>query len=219
MKNLSSIRSLAIRLAVLSFCFIYQQSTAGASSIQDSTESTASDAQPRQKILKNRLLFPHGKVLMILPKRPNGEPMLRPFTVDEFDRHYGISVKPEFAFIDDSTDSRISISVTQTKLAPDELSEYKDKLEKAIARSVKDIIWHKREILKFGDVEWAHLEMQNITSDEATVMNDFYVTSMGGHPLMFTITANTRHWYEVRKLTQKMMLSVTIQDIPQTSDK
>jgi hypothetical protein len=92
-------------------------------------------------------------------------------------------------------------------------------METALAKNVKDLIWHKREMLKFGETEWAHLEMQNPTTDGTMVMNDFYVTSMSGHPLMFTVMTNTKHWYEIRKVMQKMMLSVTIQELPATSDK
>jgi hypothetical protein len=165
-----------------------------------------------QRILKNKLLFPHGKVLVVLPKYDDGRSMLRAFETEDFDRHYGGGTRPEYAFIDDSTDSRFSISATTSELLPTGLEAYKTKMEKSLAKSVKDIIWHKREILKFGETEWVHLEMQNKSTDGSMVMNDFYVTSMGGHPLMFTITTNTKQWYEMRKVMQKMMLSVTVHE-------
>ena len=167
-----------------------------------------------QKVLKNKLLFQHGKVLVVLPRYDDGRSMLRAFETEDFDRHYGGGTRPEYAFIDDSTDSRFSISVTTSELLPSGLEAYKAKMEKSLAKAVKDIIWHKKEILKFDETEWVHLEMQNKTSDGTTVMNDFYVTSMGGHPLMFTITTSTKHWYEMRKVMQKMMLSVDIHATP-----
>jgi hypothetical protein len=182
---------------------------------RDSTGATTQEnpETPRQKILKNKLLFPDGKVLVSLPK------ILRAFTVDEYTRHYGLDVKPEYAFIDDSTESRFTVSVTKSALSLDSLEGYRKKMEKALAKSVKDLIWYKREMLTLGETQWAHLEMQNQTSDGATVMSDFYVTSMGGHPLMFSVMTNTKHWYEMRKVMQKMMLSVMVQEIPATSGK
>jgi hypothetical protein len=190
-----------------------------------SQASAQSDEAKPQRILKNKLLFQHGKVLVVLPKTEEGKSMLRTFEAEDFDRHYGDGARPEYAFIDDSTDSRFSISVTKSELLPSGLEAYKTRMEKSLEKAVKDIIWHKKEILKLGETDWVHLEMQNKTTDGSTVMNDFYVTSMGGHPLMFTVTTNTKHWYEMRKVTQKMMLSVTVHEkdsaanTPQTTAK
>jgi hypothetical protein len=183
------------------------------STSRENPEAPRITGDPRQKILKNKLLFPSGKVLVSLPKQ------VRAFTVEEYTKHYGLDVKPEYAFIDDSTDSRFSVSVTPSNLEPSGLEAYRIRMEKALAKSVKELVWIKREMLKFGETEWAHLEMQNQTTDGSTVMNDFYVTSMGGHPLMFSVMTNTKYWYDMRKVMQKMMLSVTVQDLPETSDK
>ncbi len=159
---------------------------------------------PPQKILKNKLMFPTGKVLVVLPKG------LRAFTVEDFVKHYGTDARPEYAFIDDSTESRYTVSLLNSKLAPTDLEAYRVKLEKTLAKSMTNLVWFKREMLKFGETEWAHLEMQNQTSDGSTVMSDFYVTSMGGQPLVFTVMTNTNYWYDLRKTMQKMMLSVTV---------
>lgn len=164
-------------------------------------------------IRKNKLPFPNGKVLVSLPKG------LRSFTPEDFQKHYGGDARPEYAFMDDSTESRYTVSILKSPLGSGELEAYRKKMEKALSNSMTNLVWFKREMLKFGETDWAHLEMQNQTSDGSTVMSDFYVTSMGGQPLVFTVMTNTKYWYDLRKTMQKMMLSVTVHPSETTSDK
>ncbi|HET6511886.1 MAG TPA: hypothetical protein VFH43_06820 [Candidatus Kapabacteria bacterium] len=214
-----TLRTIAGTLLLVFFCFIpgasattIVDSARSADGYQNSDGSTQKASEP-SPIRKNKLQFPNGKVLVSLPKG------LRVFSEADFKKHYGPDAKPEYAFVDDSTESRYTVSVLKSKLAPNELEAYRVRMEKSLAKSVKDLIWFKREMLKFGETEWAHLEMQNQTSDGSTVMSDFYVTSMGGQPLVFTVMTNTKYWYEMRKVMQKMMLSVTVHEQPATSTK
>lgn len=163
-----------------------------------------SNAAVQRATDQTRLTFPNGKVQISLPSD------IRIFTPEDFDKHYGENVRPEYAYLHPSTDSRIGISVTASRLTPDSLELYKAKLETALSNAVQNLKWHKKEIIKIGGIEWVHLEMQNLSSDGKKVMNDFYVTSFGGHPLMFTLTSDAIEFYELRKLMQKMMLSVRL---------
>jgi hypothetical protein len=153
-----------------------------------------------------RLALLDGRVSFVPP------PNLKPLTKDQIaSSRFSKSDPPQHVFANDPQTVSAAISLLALDLSPEHLPEYKESMERLLARAIPDVQWIAREIVVINGRKWVHLEVASEDPD-ADLHNHQYTTSFAGRALVFGFNSTIKEYPQVKDAFLKSAQTIQVKD-------
>jgi hypothetical protein len=187
--------SIILLLATLIF-------TACAASSRSSNTNAAPSANPDE----GRVLLGDGRVSFIPPAN------LKPLTRDQIaSSKYSKTDPPAHVFANDRQTVSVAVGFSSMELAPDQLAEYQESMERLLSRMIPEIQWVAREVVVINGRKWVHLEVASEAAD-ADLHNHQYTTSFDKHTLVFGFNSTVKEYPQLKDSFLKSAQTIRVKD-------
>lgn len=147
-----------------------------------------------------------GRVSFIPPAN------LKPLTKDQIaSSKFSKTDPPQHVFANDRQTVSVAISFLSMDLAPEQLSEYKESMERLLSRANPDVQWVAREILVINGRKWVHLEVASEAPD-ADLHNHQYTTSFDSRALVFGFNSTVKEYPQVKDAFLRSAQTIQVKD-------
>lgn len=147
-----------------------------------------------------------GRVSFIPPAN------LKPLTKDQIaSSKFSKTQPPQHVFANDRQSVSVAITFLSMELAPEQLAEFKDSMERLLSRAISDVQWKAREIVVINGRKWVHLEVASEAPDE-DLHNHQYTTSFDGRALVFGFNSTVKEYPQVKDALLRSAQTIQVKD-------
>jgi hypothetical protein len=153
-----------------------------------------------------RVSLGDGRVSFIPPAN------LKPLTKDQIaSSRFSKTEPPQHVFANDRQTVSVAITFLSMELGPEQLSEYKDSMERLLSRAIPDVQWVAREIVMINGRKWVHLEVASEAPD-ADLHNHQYTTSFDRRALVFGFNSTVEEYPQVKDAFLRSAQTMQVKD-------
>ena len=131
---------------------------------------------------QDRVSMVEGRVSFV---PPDG---FRKMTDAEIKLKYRLGNAPQYVYSNEPMNVSVAITFSSQAVAPEELTELKAAMERALPRLIPGLSWVTREIVEISGRPWVHFEIKSYAID-TDIHNEMYLTSFDGKMLGFNFNS------------------------------
>lgn len=118
---------------------------------------------------------------------------------------------PQDVFANSSQSVSVAVTLSQARLSPGQLEEYKQYLEQALPELTPGLRWIERDFEDIGGRRWIHLEFTSNAVD-TNIHNDMYITSSGDRPLQLNFNSTTGQYDQWEDRLERSKNSIDVRE-------
>lgn len=204
MKLSNTLMCAALTIPACATSHINNENSSNAVSINRSSSdasvlSTTSQAEARVSL-------GDGRVSFIPPAH------LKPLTKDQIAASkFSKTEPPQHVFVNERQTVSVAITFLSMELAPEQLAEYKEAMERLLSRAIPEAKWVAREMVVISGRKWVHLEVASKAPD-GDLHNHQYTTSFDGRALVFGFNATVKEYPLVKNAFLRSAQTMQIKD-------
>ena len=118
---------------------------------------------------------------------------------------------PQYVFANETGAVTVAVTFSPSKVAPEQLPEFKTALEQMLPRMIPGLQWIAREFVTINGRKWLHLEMTSHALD-TDIHNHVCATSFAGKALIFGFNSTIENYPKMKEGLLNSAQTITVRD-------